>query len=83
MALFWELLRYSLTTGVLGGGVQFPDCFITDQAGEAVVERTEESVINAFLTFVMKLSEATFRPMFLKVSSRMSYVNVPTDRQTK
>ena len=39
------------------------------QESHEFVEMTEGSIISAFLGLVVKLSEATFRPMFLKVTT--------------
>ena len=42
-----------------------------------MVDKTESRVIEAFLCLVVKLSEASFRPMFLRVSFSVLSTLVP------
>ena len=46
--------------------------YVVYQEDDDLVNRTEGSVIDAFLCLVVKLSEASFRPMFLRV--RLDFV---------
>lgn len=41
-----------------------------------VINQTEDTIIAATLKMIVKLSEASFRPMYFKVSSNNNIINL-------
>lgn len=63
----FSAFQFHFINAIFNVDVHLSDALIFQGVPEEKVLKTEETIIGAFISLIMRLSESLFRPMFLKV----------------